>query len=79
MRVPGTIVTPALLLAAAISVFADKPPLDCGKKSLSAAVANAGANETIVFTGVCPGPVEIRTDGLMLQGVGRGDHRRRGA
>ncbi len=70
MRVSGTVLAPAFLLGFATSMFADKPPLDCSKKSLSAAVADSGANETITFTGVCSGPVVIRTDGLALQGAG---------
>jgi hypothetical protein len=50
--------------------FADKPPLDCSKKSLAAAVADAGTGDTINFTGVCKGPVVVQADGLTLAGVG---------
>ena len=49
--------------------FADKPPLDCGKKSLAAAVSEA-SDKSIAFTGTCAGPVVIRSDGLSLTGVG---------
>lgn len=49
--------------------FADKPPLDCGKKSLATAVNDAG-NKSISFTGICSGPIVIRADGLSLIGVG---------
>ena len=50
---------------------ADSGPLDCSKKSLSDAINKADdAAPTIVFTGVCAGPVVIRKDGLTLQGVG---------
>ena len=51
--------------------FADKPPLDCGKKSLAAAVSEAGdSDQLIAFTGTCSGPIVIRADGLSLTGVG---------
>lgn len=49
--------------------FADKPPLDCGKKSLAKAVDDA-KNDSISFTGICSGPIVIRSDGLSLIGVG---------
>ena len=49
--------------------FADKPPLDCGKKSLGKAVDDA-KNDSISFTGICSGPIVIRSDGLSLIGVG---------
>jgi hypothetical protein len=50
--------------------FADKPPLDCNKKSLASAVADANTGDTINFTGVCAGPVIVQADGLTLTGVG---------
>ncbi len=49
--------------------FADKPPLDCGKKSLASAVADSD-DTSISFTGVCAGPIVIQADGLRLIGVG---------
>lgn len=58
------------VIAGATAAFADKPPLDCGKKSLAAAVADANTGEVITFSGVCTGPVVVRTDGLTLTGVG---------
>jgi hypothetical protein len=54
----------------ALPAFADKPPLDCSKKSLAAAVANAEPGNTISFTGVCAGPVVVQSDQLTLTGVG---------
>ena len=45
--------------------------LNCAKKSLSDAVNRLKAtNRTIVFTGVCTGPIVIRVDGLTLMGTG---------
>src|SRR5262245_48931312 len=58
------------VLAGATAAFADKPPLDCSKKSLADAVAGANTGDAIDFTGVCPGPIVVRTDGLTLTGVG---------
>ena len=67
----GVLVALALLLSGPAVAYAEKKPLDCSKKSLHDAVR--GADETdraILFTGVCSGPIVIRTDGLTLQGVG---------
>ena len=52
------------------TAFAEKPPLDCNKKSLANAVADASTGDTIMFTGICPGPIAVRADGLTLTGVG---------
>jgi len=51
-------------------VSADNDVLDCAHRSLATAVKNAGANQTIRFTGVCEGPIVIRRNGLTLKGVG---------
>jgi hypothetical protein len=60
-----------LCFARAIAVSAESAPLDCSKKSLADAVRDAtGKDSTIVFTGICAGPVVIATDGLTLKGVG---------
>jgi hypothetical protein len=59
-----------LLLSGVPAALADKPPLDCSKKSLANAVATAQPGDTIAFTGVCNGPVIISTDRLALTGVG---------
>jgi Right handed beta helix region len=59
-----------LFIAGASTAFADKPPLDCGKKSLAEAVADGGKDGVIQFTGVCNGPIVVSTDGLTLTGVG---------
>ncbi|MBK8508193.1 MAG: right-handed parallel beta-helix repeat-containing protein [Candidatus Competibacter sp.] len=56
----------SLLTGAAL---ADKPPFDCAKKSLASAVAEAD-DTSVQFTGICSGPIVIRTDGLRLTGVG---------
>jgi hypothetical protein len=58
------------LIAGVTAAFADQPPLDCTKKSLASAVAWAAPRDVITFTGVCAGPVVVRTDGLTLRGVG---------
>ena len=42
-----------ILVAGASTAFADKPAVDCSKKSLAQAVADAGTGESIVFTGIC--------------------------
>jgi len=60
----------AFIIAGVTTAFADKPPLDCSKKSLADAVANASSGEAISFTGICTGPVVVATDGLSLTGVG---------
>lgn len=67
--VPALLVICLFVVAAA--AHAESGPLDCARKSLSDAIAGVkGENQTIVFTGVCAGPVVIRVDGLTLVGVG---------
>ncbi len=56
--------------AGAMAAFADKPPLDCSKKSLAAAAAKANTGDTITFSGLCAGPIVVRADSLILTGVG---------
>jgi hypothetical protein len=71
MHYRGSTVLSFFLITGMTAAFAAKPPLDCSKKSLAEAVADVkGPGETILFTGVCSGPVVIRTDGLTLAGVG---------
>jgi hypothetical protein len=66
----STTILPSVLLFAATSASADQP-LDCSRKSLAAAVADVqGKDPVITFTGVCAGPIVIRTEGVTLQGVG---------
>ena len=68
MRYSTTILLSSLLFAAT-SASADQP-VDCSKRSLAAAVADAsGKDPVIAFTGVCAGPIVIRTEGVTLQGV----------
>lgn len=69
MRKPGVVLLIALF-AGTVGVFADPKSIDCGKKSLAGAVDDADKNQTISFTGVCQGPIVIRTDGVTLTGVG---------
>ena len=57
------------LCYAVATAHADTDPLDCSKKSLADAVKNP-KDLTINFTGVCPGPILIQTDGLTLKGIG---------
>jgi hypothetical protein len=71
MHYRGSTVLSFFLITGMTAAFAAKPPLDCSKKSLAEAVADVkGPGETILFTGVCSGPVVIRTDELTLAGVG---------
>ena len=58
------------LMAAVTSASAD-PVFDCSRRSLARAVEDVlGRNPVITFTGVCAGPIVIRTDGVTLRGVG---------
>jgi hypothetical protein len=59
-----------LTLGGATAAFADKPPLDCNKRNLANAVAEANTGDVISFTGVCNGPIVIAVDRLTLNGVG---------
>ena len=72
MRNTGIVALSLLLLAGAEVSRADSNnySLDCSRNSLAAAVGDADDGATIVFTGVCRGPVVIRTDGLTLRGTG---------
>jgi len=70
MRTLPTFGLAVFLIAGATTAFADKPLVDCSKKSLADAVANASSGDTINFTGICKGPVVVATDGLSLAGVG---------
>jgi hypothetical protein len=59
------------LLAGVPVAYAEHEPLDCRRRSLADAVERAGERDrTILFTGVCRGPIVIRNDGLTLKGVG---------
>jgi hypothetical protein len=69
MRVPTLLFFSCCILGGP-GVSADNDVLDCSHRSLADAVENAGANQTIRFTGVCPGPIVIRRSGLTLKGVG---------
>jgi hypothetical protein len=69
MRAPVLLFLSCVALAGA-TVSADNDVLDCGHKSLAAAVRNADANHTIRFTGVCAGPIVIRRNGITLKGIG---------
>jgi hypothetical protein len=44
--------------------------IDCSKKLLAAEVEKAKSGDTVTFTGVCAGPIVIRTDNLTLNGTG---------
>jgi len=70
MGYPRTLSLVLCSVVGAATAFADKPPLDCSKKSLAGAVESAGSGDTIQFTGICKGPIVVRTDGLTLTGVG---------
>jgi hypothetical protein len=61
----------ASCLLAAAAPAAAQPVLDCGTRSLAAAVARVRNNDRVIrVTGVCTGPVVIGTEGVTLQGVG---------
>ena len=51
------------------AALADKRPLDCSKRSLTKTLEEA-EDRTISFTGICNGPIVIRSDGVSLMGVG---------
>jgi hypothetical protein len=71
MRHPTILILFACVMGSVAGVHADHDMIDCGRRSLAAAVRDADdKNLTIRFTGVCAGPIVIRTDGLTLQGVG---------
>jgi hypothetical protein len=70
MRYLATLVLSSCLLVAAAPVAAD-PVLDCSRRSLADAVDRAHERDLVIaFTGVCNGPIVIKTDGLTLRGVG---------
>jgi hypothetical protein len=66
----STLLFVSCCVLAGAGVSADNDVLDCSHRSLGDAVKNAGANDTIRFTGVCTGPIVIRRNGLTLKGVG---------
>jgi len=51
------------------AALAEKRPLDCSKRSLAKAVQKS-EDRTIRFTGICEGPIVIRTDNVSLLGMG---------
>jgi hypothetical protein len=59
------------LSGAATASADDVVVIDCGQKSLADAVRDARDDRRtiVLFTGVCAGPVVIRTDGLVIIGV----------
>ena len=60
------------LLAGAPAAYADNEPLDCSRKSLGDAVRDVYEKDRpIRFTGVCAGPIVIRTDGISLAPISR--------
>jgi hypothetical protein len=72
MRYSTTIILSACIFAATSAALSADQPLDCSKKSLATAVADFREKDpAITFTGVCAGPIEIRTAGVTLQGVGQ--------
>ena len=69
MRYFGLIFLALSLGFGAGSALADKRPLDCSKRSLAKTLEKA-EDMTITFTGICDGPIVIRSDGVSLVGVG---------
>jgi hypothetical protein len=71
MRYPVLMVLSCSVLAAATAARADSGLIDCSRRSLADTIRDLpGSDHTIRFTGLCPGPIVIRTDGLTLRGVG---------
>ena len=71
MRSLSTLLLSCFLLVGTAPVAADPGLIDCSKKALGDAVSKAeNSDRTIRFTGVCAGPIHIRTDGVTIQGVG---------
>ena len=81
MRTSTVFVLSMCVLGGAAAVSADDRPIDCSRKSLAEALnddgnrgrgrdRDDGEERTIRFTGVCAGPIVIRTDGISLTGVG---------
>ena len=70
-RRTGVLLAFALLLSGPAAGYAERTPLECPRQSLRDAVSDAAdTDHTILFTGICQGPIVIRTDGLTLTGVG---------
>jgi hypothetical protein len=66
----GVLLALAWLCAGPAAGYAEREPLECPSQSLRDAVSDAtDTDRTIRFTGVCQGPIMIRTDGLTLTGV----------
>ena len=59
-----------LMISGSLCLLEAANPVDCSKKSLAAELEKAKPGETITFTGICSGPVVIRTDNLTLSGAG---------
>jgi hypothetical protein len=69
-QVLSAIVAAVLPLTLTASAHAGIHPLDCSKKSLGDTISRVKLpNKSIVFTGVCHGPIVIGVDGLTLIGV----------
>ena len=76
MRYPVLALVSCCVLAGAATVSADDVVgLDCSQKSLADAVRDVRDDRrtVILFTGICAGPITIKTDGLTIIGVRRRD------
>ena len=63
MRYPRVMLLALCLFTGASAAYADNDTLDCRRKSLADAVRDVhDKDQTIRFTGVCAGPIVIRTD-----------------
>ena len=72
MRYPVLALVSCCVLAGAATVSADDVVgLDCSQKSLADAVRDVRDDRrtVILFTGICAGPITIKTDGLTIIGV----------
>ena len=70
MRYPAAMLLSFCILALAATGYAENKPLACAKKSLAEAVSDE-KDQTIEFSGVCQGPIVIRTNGFSLNSADR--------
>ena len=70
MRYSTTMLLSLFLLSSATIASAANTVLNCQNKSLADAVKAKVKDQTIIFTGICAGPITIETEGLTLKGTG---------
>jgi len=65
-----SLLLPACLIASTTVAHAQQNVVDCATEALAPVVEKVKDKRTIQFTGVCTGPLVIRTDGVTLSGLG---------